>query len=127
MTTQDRFWFRYGTAASAAILVFLLLYILRQYFADRTFMVIYVPVIVYAAFAGGLGPAMLATVLCIGISLFFLGSDLIANLANLIDVSFFGVLGPILGSIGERLLRQSKESRYRQAQLQSILDTVPDA
>jgi hypothetical protein len=90
-------------------------------------MVIYVPVIVYAAFAGGLGPAMLATVLCIGISLFFLGSDLIANLANLIDVAFFGVLGPILGSIGERLLRRSKESRYRRAQLQSILDTVPDA
>jgi two-component system, LuxR family, sensor kinase FixL len=127
MTTQDRFWFRYGTAASAAILVFLLLYILRQYFADRTFMVIYMPVVVYAAFAGGLGPAMLATVLCVGISLFFLGSDLFANPANLIDAAFFAVLGPVLGLIGERLLRESEASRYRQAQLQSILDTVPEA
>src|ERR1700756_923532 len=114
MTTQDRFWFRYGTAASAAILVFLLLYILRQYFADRTFMVIYMPVVVYAAFAGGLGPAMLATVLCVGISLFFLGSDLFANPANLIDAAFFAVLGPVLGLIGERLLRESEASRYRQ-------------
>jgi len=127
MTTQSRFWFRYGTAAAAAILVFLLLFLLRQYFGDRTFMVIYMPVVVYAAFAGGRGPAMLATVLCIGISLFFLGSDLFSNPANLIDVSFFGVLGVVLGFIGERLLRESEESRYRQAQLQSILDTVPEA
>jgi two-component system sensor kinase FixL len=85
------------------------------------------PVVVYAAFAGGLGPALLATVLCIGISLFFLGQELIANPANLIDVAFFGVLGPVLGFIGERLLRESDESRYREAQLQSILDTVPEA
>src|SRR5215475_9602785 len=127
MTAQNRFWFRYGTAAVAAILVFLLLYLLRQYFADRTFMVIYMPVVVYAAFAGGLGPALLATILCIGISLFFLGQELVANPANLIDVAFFGVMGPVIGFIGERLLRESEESRYRQAQLQSILDTVPEA
>jgi two-component system, LuxR family, sensor kinase FixL len=127
MTMQNRFWFRYGTAAAAAILVFALLYILRQSFGDRTFMVIYMPVVVYAAFAGGIGPAMLATVLCIGISLFFLGNDLFANPANFIDVAFFAVLGPVLGFIGERLLRESEKSRYRQAQLQSILDTVPEA
>src|ERR1700756_5884284 len=127
MVMQNRFWFRYGTAAVAAILVFALLYVLRQTFGDRTFMVIYMPVLVYAAFAGGIGPAMLATVLCIGISLFFLGSDLYANPANLIDAAFFAVLGPVLGFIGERLLRESEESRYRQAQLQSILDTVPEA
>jgi two-component system sensor kinase FixL len=127
MRVQNRIWFRYGTAAVAAILVFLLLFLLHQYFADRTFMVICMPVVVYAAFAGGLGPALLATVLCIGISLFFLGRELVANPANLIDVAFFGVLGPVLGFIGERLLRESEKSRYRQAQLQSILDTVPEA
>src|SRR5579871_6079443 len=127
MTVQNRFWFRYGTAAVAAILVFGLLYLLRQYFADRIFMLIYMPVVVYAAFAGGLGPALLATVLCIGISLIFLGQELVVNPANLIDVAFFAVLGPVLGFVGKRLLRQSEESRYRQAQLQSILDTVPEA
>jgi two-component system sensor kinase FixL len=127
MKAQNRFWFRYGTAAVAAILVFLLLYLLRHYFADRTFMVIYIPVVVYAAFAGGLGPALLVTVLCIAISLFFLGQELVTNPANMIDVGFFGVLGPVLGFMGERLIRESEESRYRQAQLQSILDTVPEA
>lgn len=127
MAAQNRFWFRYGTAAAAAILVFGLLYLVHQFFADRTFVVIYMPVVVYAAFAGGFGPAMLATVLCIGISLFFLGGELLADPANLIDVVFFAVLGLVLGFIGERLLKESEESRYRQAQLQSILDTVPEA
>ena len=127
MAAQNRFWFRYGTAAAAAILVFGLLFLLRQTFGDRTFMVIYVPVVVYAAFSGGLGPAILATVLCVGISLFFLGGDLITRPANLIDVSFFAVLGLVLGFIGERLLREYESSRYGRAQLQSILDTVPEA
>jgi two-component system, LuxR family, sensor kinase FixL len=127
MKVQDRFWLRYGTAVAAVALVFLLLYLLRPIFGDRTFMLIYMPVVVYAAFAGGLGPAMLATVLCIGISLFFLGRELVANPANLIDVGFFGVLGPVLGFFGERLLNQSEEAGYRRAQLQSILDTVPEA
>lgn len=127
MTAQNRFLFRYGTAVAATILVFVLLYLLRQTFADRTFMMIYMPVVVYAAFAGGLGPALLASVLCIAISVFLLGGDLVASPANLIDVAFFAVMGPVLGFIGERLLRESEESRYRQAQLQSILDTVPEA
>ena len=127
MASKNHVWFRYGSAAAAAALAFVLLFILRRYFEDRTFTVIYVPVVVYAAFAGGRGPAIFATVLCIAISAFFLGGDLIANPANLIDVVFFGILGPILGVMGDRLLRGAGESRHRQAQLQSILDTVPEA
>ena len=127
MTMQDRFWFRYGTTAIGVVVVFLLLLLLRQYFADRTFMVVYMPIVVYGAFAGGLGPALLATVLCIGVSLLFLGPELVSNPANLIDAVCFGVLGPIIGLIGERLIRESEDARYKQAQLQSILDTVPEA
>ena len=127
MASKNHVWFRYGSAAAAAALAFVLLFILRRYFEDRTFTVIYVPVVVYAAFAGGRGPAIFATILCIAISAFFLGGDLFANPANLIDVVFFGILGPILGVMGDRLLRGAGESRHRQAQLQSILDTVPEA
>ena len=127
MASKNHVWFRYGSAAAAAALAFVLLFILRRYFEDRTFTVIYMPVVVYAAFAGGRGPAIFATVLCIAISAFFLGGELFANPANLIDVVFFGILGPILGVMGDRLLRGAGESRHRQAQLQSILDTVPEA
>ena len=127
MTTRGRLWFRYGSAVVAVALVFVLRLTLHQYFEDRTFTIIYVPVVVFAAFAGGRGPAILATILCLGISVYFLSPGLFTNPANLVDILFFAVLGPILGFIGNRLLRESEESRYRQAQLQSILDTVPEA
>ncbi|MGB6398137.1 MAG: PAS domain S-box protein [Bradyrhizobium sp.] len=127
MTAQRHLWFRYGSAALAAILVFILRLMLDYYFEDRTFTVIYVPVVVFAAFAGGSGPAIFATILCLCISFFFLRESIFANPANLIELSFFAVMGPILGFIGNRLLRESEDSRYRQAHLQSILDTVPEA
>jgi two-component system sensor kinase FixL len=124
--SRGRFVFRYGSAVAAALAAFVLRGALQYYFEHRAFTVIYVPVVVFAAFAGGRGPAILATVLCLGGSAWFLGSDLYTNPANLIDVAFFAVLGPILGLMGNRLLHESEDSRYRQAQLQSILDTVPE-
>lgn len=126
MTERGRLWFRYGSAAGAAALAFLFRLMLQPYFEGRAFTVIFVPVVAFAAFAGGRGPAILASVLCLGITAFFLGGSL-GEPANLIDVAFFAVLGPILGFIGDRLLRETEESRYRQVHLQSILDTVPEA
>lgn len=127
MISQHQIWLRYGLAAAAAGLAFVLHFTLHHYFEDRTFTVIYVPVVFFAAFAGGRGPAILATVLCLCISGFFLRDSLYTNPANLIDVSLFAVLGPILGVIGNRLSHESEGARHRQAQLQSILDTVPEA
>lgn len=127
MTIHRRFWFRYGLAVAATVPVFVLRFLLHQYFEDRTFTVMYVPVVMFVAFSGGRGPAFFATALCLGISAFFLQESLLTNPANLIDLSFFAVLGPILGFIGSRLLHESEAANYRQAQLQSILDTVPEA
>jgi two-component system sensor kinase FixL len=127
MTSPRQFWLRYGSAAFAAALAFALRLALHHFFEDRTFTVIYVPVVVFAAFAGGRGPAIFATLLCLCSSGYFLGESLYTSPANLIDVSFFAVMGPILGVMGSRLLRESEDVRYRQAQLQSILDTVPEA
>jgi two-component system, LuxR family, sensor kinase FixL len=127
MIRQRQFWLRYGLAALAALVAFALLLVLQKYFEDRTFTVIYVPVVVYAAFAGGAGPALFATMLCLGTSAFFSGTNLYTDPANLLDVSLFAILGPILGYIGNRLLHETEDARYRQAQLQSILDTVPEA
>ncbi len=127
MNRQRQVWLRYGSAALAGLVAFAIVLVLQRYFQDRTFTVIYVPVVVYAAFAGGAGPALFATFLCLGISGFFLGHDLYANPGNLIDVALFAVLGPILGYVGNRLLHETEDARYRQAQLQSILDTVPEA
>ncbi|HUO00039.1 MAG TPA: PAS domain S-box protein [Bradyrhizobium sp.] len=126
-TAHRRFWFRYGSAGAAALLVFVLSFLLHHYFAERTFTVIYLPVIVFAVFAGGRGPAVFATVLCVAISLFFLHEELLTDPANLIDISSFVALGLVLSFAGDRLLHESERSRHRQAQLESILDTVPEA
>src|SRR5579872_4876251 len=72
MIRQRQFWLRYGLAALAVLAAFLTLQLLHGYFEDRSFTVIYVPVIVYAAFAGGAGPALFSTVLCLGSSAFLL-------------------------------------------------------
>jgi two-component system sensor kinase FixL len=127
MISQRQIWLRYGLAAVAATLAFVLSFTLHRYFEGRTFTVIYVPAVVYAAFAGGRGPAIFATFLCLCSSIFFLEERLFTSPGNLIDVAFFAALGPILGVIGNRLLRESEGVRNRQAQLQSILDAVPEA
>lgn len=124
---QRRFWLRYGYAVAATGLALILRLMLHDYFEYRSFTVIYVPVVLFAAFAGGRGPAILATVLCVCITAWFLKDSFFASPENLIDVSFFAVLGPVLGFFGERHLKESEASRYREAQLQSILDTVPEA
>src|ERR1700756_3444147 len=64
--SRDRFVFRYGSAVAGASAAFVLRAALQLYFEHRAFTVIYVPVVVFAAFAGGRGPAILATVLCLG-------------------------------------------------------------
>ncbi len=127
MTTQRRFWLRYGSAAVAVAGVFALRLLLWQLFEGRAFTVIYVPVVVFSAFAGGRGPAIFATFLCLCSSYYFLGARLYQDPGNLIDVTFFAIIGPVIGEIGNRLLHETEDARYRQAQLQSILDTVPEA
>lgn len=47
--------------------------------------------------------------------------------ANLLDLGFFVLLGPILGMFGDHARRQSRAARAREVHLQSILDTVPEA
>ncbi|MGF6312915.1 two-component system sensor kinase FixL [Bradyrhizobium sp. i1.8.4] len=124
---SDHIWYRYGTAATAAALALVLRAALNPYLQDRTFTIIYLPVVVFAAFAAGRGPANFATLLCLIISAAFLGRCLITDSANMIDIAGFAVLGPLLGFMGDRLRRESERARYRQAHLQSILDTVPEA
>ncbi|MGY4568302.1 MULTISPECIES: PAS domain S-box protein [Bradyrhizobium] len=124
---SDHIWYRYGAAAAAAALALVLRAALNPYLEDRSFTIIYLPAIVFAAFAGGRGPASFATLLCLVISATFLGKGLITVSANMIDIAAFAVIGPMLGFMGDRLRQESEQARYRQAHLQSILDTVPEA
>lgn len=96
-------------------------------FVDRTFLVLYVPVVLVAASVGGVAPAMTATFLCLIFSLAVLRDGLWSVPANLIDAGCFALLGPFIAITGERLWQRSREASSRNAQLQSILETVPEA
>lgn len=94
---------------------------------DRTFLILYVPVVLVAAGLGGRGPGVLATLLCLTISVITLQDALWLDPANLIEALAFALLGPVIALVGERLRRDGREAATRQAHLQSILQTVPEA
>ena len=117
----------YIAAIAGAFIVLVLRLGLNATFADRTFLILHLPVVLVAAGLGGRGPALLATALCLGISAATMQSALWRDPANLVDLLAFVVLGPLIALVGERLWRDSREATTRQAHLQSILETVPEA
>jgi two-component system sensor kinase FixL len=117
----------YAAALLGAIVAATVRVSLSSAFGDRTFFVLYVPVVLVAAALGGLGPALAATAFCLGASTLILQSALWMDPANLIDALGFAVLGPSVAVTGELLWRRSREVASRQAHLQSILETVPEA
>src|SRR4051812_27164933 len=119
MTWRQPTWFGYATAIGGSMLALILRLMLSPYFEHRTILVIYMPAIIFAALAGGLWPAMLATALCTAVATTFIGSGLIDSPANYIDIGFFVAMGPVLGLAGQRLLRESDAAQHRQAELQS--------
>lgn len=117
----------YAAAAVGILLAFSVRSGLDPVFGDRSFFILYVPAVLLAAALGGRGPALAATALAFVSATTILGPALWAGAANLIDAFAFGVLGPSIAMAGERLWRRSREAASRQAHLESILETVPEA
>jgi len=100
-----------------------------------------VPAVLIAGIAGGLGPGLLATFLCLLLHLYMTGE--FANLTNVDSPMFavelaragtFMVLGVGTSWLGERFRNarvlaeeSAHEAIVREAHFKSILDTVPDA
>lgn len=116
----------YAAALIGVLIALVVRLILSPTFGDRTFCVLYTPIVLVAAALGGRGPALLATALCLGISAATLQETSWSDRADLIDTLGFAVLGPFIALAGERLWRRSREAASRQAHLQSILETVPE-
>lgn len=117
----------YIVAICGAAVLLGLRFVTGPYLEFRAFFLLYVPLLLLVAGLGGRGPTLLATALCFGDSTIFLGSDLFLKPANLTDAVLFLLIGPTIAFAGDSLRRQAQEARSRQAHLQSILETVPDA
>lgn len=115
-------------AVVAGVAVVLLLrFGLDETFTDRSFFLLYLPVVLLSAALGGRTPALVATGLCLILSVLFLGDTLWTNFANTLDAALFLIVGPIIAQMGQVNLTRRRQAAARQAQLQSILDTVPEA
>jgi two-component system sensor kinase FixL len=124
----------YALAVIATACSFIFRLALDPIIGERTLFVIFVPALVFSAAIGGLGPAILVTVLALAGDLQHDGRWTLTEPANLADALLFLVVGPAIGLAGERLdasrrrtgeaLRHLEEG---EAHLRSILDTVPDA
>jgi len=94
----------------------------------------FVPAVLVAAGIGGLGPGLLATALSTGLVLFAIKPHTVYWSAEILDDAIFALIGGGIAWIGEQLQRSrdqasasSAAALAREAHLQSILDTVPDA
>jgi two-component system sensor kinase FixL len=129
-----RAWRPYAIATAAALICLGFRIALEPIFHERTLMVVFVPAVVFAATVGGMGPAVVATVIAAASALLFSGHALLTVPANLVEMLLFLGLGPGLGLAGRSLIHRSQEASKalrhlaeREAHLQSILDTMPDA
>ena len=126
--------FRYviGTAAVALAVAAKLL--LAPIVSDESLYLFLIPAVMAAAGVGGLGPGLIATAfgLLSGVVVFPVHPQLTAG--DMVDAAAFTAIGAGMAWIGE-LLRQNRvqatastqDALAREAHLQSILATVPDA
>lgn len=124
----------YAIAVVAAIACAALRVLLDRYFDGDLVFLLFVPALLAGAAVGGLGPTLAAGALSIVLSLWVIGFQAVDEPGVLVRGGMFVLLAVAIGLIGSRLLRSTQaierfvaEAQAREAHLQSILDTVPDA
>jgi len=108
--------------------------LLARVLGDTPPFVLFVPAVFIASLWGGFGPGLLATVLGLAGANLFVTRAAEAATANVINGVVFLVIGVGIALMCEWLRATQREAyasdrdlREREAHLQSILDTVPDA
>lgn len=125
-------WAAYGGALFAVLSLVAIRIGLDPLLGTEPLLVLFVPAVLLAAGWGGLGPGLFATALSLVCALTIHGLSFDAP--GSFELAVFAAVGAGLSWSGERLLRsrqaeaaRNRELREREAHLQSILDTVPDA
>ena len=125
---------RYGIAPTAVSLALAARALLTPILHDDSIFLYFVPTVLISAGIGGLGPGLLATALSLLAAFFVLSSASSISNTGLVNAAAFAVIG-IGVSWGGGLLHRgrrranlmTRDALAREAHLQSILDTVPEA
>ena len=125
---------RYGIAPTAVALALAARALLAPILHDDSIFLYFVPTVLISAGIGGLGPGLLATALSLLAAFFVLSSASSISNTGLVNAAAFAVIG-IGVSWGGGLLHRgrrranlmTRDTLAREAHLQSILDTVPEA
>jgi two-component system sensor kinase FixL len=119
----------YLVAIGAVVVAALAGLALRQVAGDAPLLILFIPAVLAAAAGGGFWPALAALVLSLAA-----GFLLHREAFELVPAAAFAAVGIAIGFFGQRLRRdqgfaaqQHRALAAREAHLQSILDTVPDA
>jgi two-component system, LuxR family, sensor kinase FixL len=124
---------RYGYAILLVLIACALREILSPVLPSETRFLYFVPSVLIAAWIGGLGPGLFATVLSIASSFLIADAPPVTS-ATFINFAAFAIIGIGVSWGGELLHRSQRSTKMmtrdalaREAHLQSILDTVPEA
>ena len=132
---------RYGTACAAVAVALATRAVFSPILGDEAPFLFFVPAILAAAGFGGLGPGLLASVLSLLVGQFFLSDFPRLQQSELVDAAIFLAIAAGLTFWGAQLVRArdmananarnllatTQDLISREAHLQSILETVPDA
>jgi two-component system sensor kinase FixL len=125
---------RYGVALVAVALALAVRALVEPVGGGDPSYLFFVPAVLIAADSGGLGPGLLATVLSLSAALFVVADIHQLSAAGLVNGIVFSAIGTGIAWGGELLQRSrlrasssARNSLAREAHLQSILDTIPDA
>lgn len=132
-TTRSR-WLPYAVALALVLVVFPVRYVMDDYLPSSAVGLLFAPVILIAAIMGGRRPGIFATIVA-SPGVYLLSAlhpeSQVAAGVNLVLFCVVGLLvawlGGMLHDATTRAARTQAEVERREAHLQSILDTVPDA
>ena len=120
----------YLLAAAVVAIAFIIRFPLQGSLGHSAVFILFVPAILVAAIAGGIGPGLFGLALSVGCTFVLAGLDSTFWL----QVAVFVLVGLVIASMGEMLHharraldRTESTLRASETHLRSILDTVPDA
>jgi len=127
-------WAPYVVALFMVLAIFMVRYAVDELVPRSAVGLIFVPAVLVAAMLGGLWPGMFATLIATPAVFYVLNAPSDSPLAIGVNIGLFVVVGAIVAWLGGMLHKSMREQaktlaslQTREAHLQSILDTVPDA